>query len=97
MKDYGGRPVLEAVVNGKGPFPFILDTAASGGRIGTKLIETLGLEPIGEARVRSGVGDVAPAKLYRLETLQVKGLAPGAEAPFLQSRVMRPRPILDAS
>lgn len=77
MKNYGGRPVLEVVVNGKGPFPFILDTAASGGRIATKLIETLGLEPIGEARVRSGVGEVVPAKLYRLETLQINGLALG--------------------
>jgi hypothetical protein len=75
MKDYGGRPVLEVVVNGKGPFPFILDTAASGGRIGTKLIDSLGLEPIGEARVRSGVGELIPAKLYRLETLRVDGLA----------------------
>jgi hypothetical protein len=74
LKDYGGRPVLDVVVNGKGPFPFILDSAASGGRIGTQLVETLGLEPIGEARVRSGTGEAVPAKLYRLETLQVDGL-----------------------
>ena len=77
MKDYGGRPVLDVVVNGKGPFPFILDTAASGGRIGTGLVATLGLEPVGEARVRSGAGEAVPAKLYHLDKLEVGGLPLG--------------------
>lgn len=29
MLDFGGRPVVEVRINGKGPFPFILDTGAS--------------------------------------------------------------------
>jgi hypothetical protein len=74
MKSYGGRPVVDALVNGQGPFLFILDTAASGGRIGTKLVEALGLEPVGEARVRSGTGEPVPAKLYRLDTVEMNGL-----------------------
>ena len=29
MQDFGGRPVVPVMIDGKGPFPFILDTGAS--------------------------------------------------------------------
>src|SRR5262245_23851530 len=29
MSDAGGRPVVDVMINGKGPYPFLLDTGAS--------------------------------------------------------------------
>lgn len=74
MTLFGGRPQLELKVNGKGNHPFILDTAAGGGRISTKMAMDLGLTPIGEAALRSGVGEPVRAKLYKLDSLAAPGL-----------------------
>jgi hypothetical protein len=43
MLDIGGRPVVEAKINGKGPFPFILDTGATNTVIDSGLIDELSL------------------------------------------------------
>ena len=52
MLDFGGRPVVEVTVNGKGPYRMILDTGASGtvinpewfdGRTGRVTIDALGV------------------------------------------------------
>ncbi len=43
MLDIGGRPVVEVKVNGKGPFPFILDTGATNTVIDSDLIDDLSL------------------------------------------------------
>jgi hypothetical protein len=69
----GGRPVVEARVNGNGPFHFYFDTGASGPVISKKLAEDLKLNVIGEVGVKSG-GDAAdkkpiPAKLVRVDRL----------------------------
>jgi len=43
MLDYGGRPLIEVMVNGKGPYRFILDTGASVNVIDTSVAEELDL------------------------------------------------------
>src|SRR4051794_5882279 len=43
MLDIGGRPVVEVKINGKGPFPFILDTGATDTVIDSDLNEELSL------------------------------------------------------
>lgn len=41
MLDIGGRPVVEVMINGKGPFPFILDTGATQTVIDSSLSDEL--------------------------------------------------------
>lgn len=43
MLDVGGRPVVEVRINGKGPFPFILDTGADETDVEGSLINALAL------------------------------------------------------
>jgi hypothetical protein len=43
MLDIGGRPVVEVKINGKGPFPFILDTGATDTMIDSGLSDELSL------------------------------------------------------
>lgn len=50
----GGRPVVAARINEKGPYNFFLDTGASGPVLSEKLATELDLEVIGEVRVKSG-------------------------------------------
>lgn len=74
----GGRPVVEAKVNGQGPFAFFLDTGASGPVVSQKLADKLGLEPVGESLVKSG-GDEPdkpgiPAKIVEFARLDLGGV-----------------------
>jgi hypothetical protein len=55
-----GRPVVEARVNGQGPYRFYFDTGASGPVVSQNLATDLKLNVIGQAEVKSG-GD-APGK-----------------------------------
>lgn len=43
MIDFGGRPVVELLINGKGPFPFVLDTGAVRTVINSELARELQL------------------------------------------------------
>ncbi len=71
----GGRPIIEAKINGKGPFRFYLDTGASGPVMNQVVASELGLKVIGEVGIKSG-GD-APnkkpiaAKLVSIDTLEL--------------------------
>src|SRR5262245_62067096 len=67
---HGGRPVVEARVNGKGPYRFYFDTGASGPVMGQKLARELGLRALGAARVKSG-GDGPDAKLIEAEVVNL--------------------------
>jgi hypothetical protein len=49
MQDVGGRPLVDVRINGKGPFPFILDTGAAGTVIAADLIEELAIR---DGRIR---------------------------------------------
>lgn len=71
----GGRPIVEARVNGKGPYRFYFDTGASGPVMSDKLAQELDLEVVGEVGIKSG-GDAADkkpiaAKLVRISQLDL--------------------------
>jgi hypothetical protein len=51
---YGGRPVVEARVHGKGPYRFYFDTGASGPVVSQQLTKELGLKVLGEVGIQSG-------------------------------------------
>jgi hypothetical protein len=75
MPFYGGRSLVEARVNGKGPYRFFFDTGASGPVISQKLAEELKLNVIGEVGVKSGgdAPDKKPiaAQLVRVDLLEL--------------------------
>jgi hypothetical protein len=65
MIDFGGRPMVEVTINGKGPYPFILDTGADLTGIDDSLAQELALpagSPVGgepTVRIESfGVGSM---------------------------------------
>jgi hypothetical protein len=57
LKFTGIRPLVDVVINGMGPYRFILDTGATGGIIDGKLAAELALAQVGEAMVRSPLGE----------------------------------------
>jgi predicted aspartyl protease len=67
-----GQPVVQVMVNGKGPYRFVIDTGAQGaGRISAELADTLGLEPVGEVRAAAPGGTTEARKIYRAGKLTV--------------------------
>jgi predicted aspartyl protease len=69
----GPNPAVEVMVNGKGPYLFLLDTGAAGvGRIDSSLEEEIKLPQVGEARGGDGSGQNTRAMpIYRAESLRV--------------------------
>jgi hypothetical protein len=59
MQDFGGRPVVDVLIDGKGPYPFILDTGASITVVGDELNRELSLAS--QAGVQAGSPGDAPA------------------------------------
>lgn len=50
-KDRIGRVMVKVMVNGQGPFPFVVDTGASHSTVSPSLVKTLGLTPSDSARI----------------------------------------------
>ena len=75
MRDFGGRPVVEVRINGKGPFDFILDTGATITVVDEKLAEELALSAEEGVRADSG-GGPAPT-IVTVKTLKVAGATIG--------------------
>lgn len=66
-RDAGGRPVISAQLNGKGPFDMVLDTAAQTSLLSPALATELGLKPLEEKMAINGaVGNVA-ASVYPVD------------------------------
>ena len=66
MQDVGGRPLVDLLINGKGPFPFILDTGASATVIDNALVAELSLNtPLREVRMGDAVIENLPAYPFR--------------------------------
>ena len=61
MQDFGGRPVVEAKIDGKGPYRFILDTGANISVIGAELNRELSLSAPAGVNAASAGGGPAPA------------------------------------
>ena len=72
----GGMPVIELMVNGKGPFLFVFDTGAEGGpRLDSSLMEKLGLKPSGQMKDGDPSGrSPRLADTVKLDSLEVGGL-----------------------
>lgn len=71
-----GIPIVTAMVNGRGPYRFGVDTGAQGhARISAGLAAALGLTPVGQALAADPSGlNRRAVPLYRLDRLTVGGL-----------------------
>ncbi|MHC5003519.1 MAG: aspartyl protease family protein [Planctomycetota bacterium] len=68
-----GRPVIEATINGAGPFPFVLDTGAGVIVLDPDLVEELSLEPTGTTRI----GDPSAPEALEASTYTVASVGLG--------------------
>lgn len=83
-----GRVVAPVMVNGQGPFRFIVDTGANRSVVSQNLAERLGLPTIGEGVVHS-VHGATPAPLVAVDTLRYGNLpVPGSQMPMLQGAML---------
>lgn len=71
---FGGRPVVEVKVNGKGPFRFIFDTGAAGNVVSQELAKELDLPALQSAKMgRPGSDKPLMATVTRLAKLEMGG------------------------
>lgn len=85
--DHTGRVVAPVMVNGQGPFRFIVDTGANRSVLSQGLAEHLGLAPQGAGEVNTIVG-VTTAPLVEVADLSYLGLdLPSAPLPVLSGPV----------
>ena len=74
--DHIGRVVVAAMVNGKGPFRFIVDTGATNSTVSPRLVQELGLQPTGAASiVLNGITGTAQVSAVTLDRLQAGDLS----------------------
>lgn len=74
-RDYVGRVVAEVMVDGKGPFRFIIDTGANQSTIAPRLAAALGLTPSAREPIRiAGVTGTAIVPSVRIESLRAGAL-----------------------
>lgn len=69
LHDARGRPVMTVRINGKGPFPMVVDTAAQTSLMGRPLAEELGLKPLNRGIAVDGATGSAQARLYPVDRL----------------------------
>lgn len=76
MQILHGKPYVTAMVNGRGPFRFILDTGTGGEAIVTpELASVLHLPALGTTRLDDPGGESGqPAEVRRIDTLSVAGV-----------------------
>lgn len=73
--DEAGRPIAPVMINERGPFPCVIDTAAQRTGLGQTLIQELGLTPLpGGAGVLHGSSGAHSIPLYQLASLSVAGV-----------------------
>lgn len=71
--DDRGRPLADVLINGAGPFPLVIDTAAGGTVLNAETIARLAISSTGTARVHGASGAV-DANLYSLDAVEIAGL-----------------------
>lgn len=54
--DMYGRPTIKVMINGRGPFQFLVDTGSATTVIASRHVETLGAEPLGDVTVIGATG-----------------------------------------
>ena len=65
----GGSLVIQAMVEGQGPFAFVLDTASSGTTVDAVTAERLGLARDADTETAQGMGGAMDVKFHRVERL----------------------------
>lgn len=71
----GSTPAVEVMVNGKGPFLFVIDTGAMGAaRADSSLVERLKLPVVGKMRAGDGSGRSTSLDVVRLDSVSIGGL-----------------------
>jgi hypothetical protein len=88
--DHIGRVVVPAMVNGKGPFRFIVDTGATHSTVSPGLVRALGLKPTEmPSIVLNGITGTAQVSAVTIDTLQTGDLiVDGLVAPVVWAPVM---------
>jgi len=88
--DHIGRVVVPAMVNGKGPFRFIVDTGATYSTVSPGLVRALGLKPADvPGIVVNGITGTAQVSAVTIDTLQTGDLIVGGlVAPVVWAPVM---------
>ena len=88
--DHIGRVVVPAMVNGKGPFRFIVDTGATYSTVSPGLVRALGLKPANvPGIVVNGITGTAQVSAVTIDTLQTGDLiVDGLVAPVVWAPVM---------
>lgn len=83
-----GHPTVPTLVDGKGPFEFVIDTGAEGTALYSAFAKQQGLEPIdGKAETLQGQTGAASLPLTKIETLSVDSrAAENIEAVILPNR-----------
>jgi len=66
---FGQRPLVEVKINGRGPYLFILDSAAMGTVIDERLASELGLQTAGRASATSPGGAKVTARMVRVDEM----------------------------
>jgi predicted aspartyl protease len=89
-RDYVGRVVATVMVNGRGPFRFIVDTGANDSTISPRLAAALGLAPSTGRSLRvAGVTGTAIVPSVPIETLRAGALVIAhSQLPVISSPVM---------
>lgn len=81
MLDIGGRPMVDVLINGKGPFPFILDTGATftaiDGALARELALPAGAEIGGEGTVRIDEVRIGDAVVHGFVAGSIGGMLGG--------------------
>lgn len=95
MLDVGGRPMIDVRINGKGPFPFILDTGATFSAVDGSLMAELSL-PAGPT---IGGGSTVRIDEFRVGDAVVHGFVAGSLGSMLGGFTgpNRPRGVLSAA
>ncbi|MBS0364474.1 MAG: aspartyl protease family protein [Proteobacteria bacterium] len=89
-RDHIGRIVVQAMVNGKGPFRFVVDTGATQSTLSPGLVRTLGLTPSATPSILvNGITGSEPVSAVSLDTLRAGDLTfDDVVAPIVWAPVM---------
>lgn len=72
-----GRPIVELMLNGDGPFPFVLDTGASAFVLRSSTVEQLQLTASGQSTISSPGGSPVPVNEVGVDDLSISDLSFG--------------------
>ena len=72
--DDGRRPLVQTRINGRGPYAFVLDTAAQQVGLGPRVVADARLTPDGREAMLHGAAGAARVPLYTLATVELETL-----------------------